>query len=129
MNYLRGNREHIYPRMDGFAAEIGDHVNSEARRSGVLVCAKQAGPAVQLFAGVSEMKNLHDITASAKQQTRRFTAELLGLGIHTLPRGLMYLSTAHTEADIAETKKAITGAIDCFRAARSKDRPGNCLPG
>ena len=42
------------------------------------------------------------------------TSKLLQQGIYTLPRGLMYVSSVHTDDDLAFTKHAISTAIDHF---------------
>jgi glutamate-1-semialdehyde 2,1-aminomutase len=114
LNYLRTGQETIYPRMDNFAAQFKDHLNAEAVRLDVPVCARQAGPAVQIFAGLRQVGGLKDTVNVDKALTVAFTAELLRAGIYTLPRGLCYLSTAHAAEDIDTAKSLITSAMTEF---------------
>jgi glutamate-1-semialdehyde aminotransferase len=37
--------------------------------------------------------------------------------VATLPRGVMYLSTAHTDADVELTLRALTAAIEAFSSS------------
>jgi glutamate-1-semialdehyde aminotransferase len=46
---------------------------------------------------------------------RRFTAALLEGGVHVIPKGLMYVSAAHTTADVEATAAAVT--VAAVRAA------------
>jgi glutamate-1-semialdehyde aminotransferase len=41
---------------------------------------------------------------------RRFTASLLEHGVHVIPKGLMYVSAAHTDADVEATATAAAAA-------------------
>ena len=114
VKHLRAGRDVFYPRLDRFATDIRTHINAEAARADVALYARQAGAAVQIFAGVRTLDEIGDIAKTDKNRTLEFTAELLRSGVFTLPRGLMYISTAHTEMDIAVTKKAITEAMVRF---------------
>ena len=99
-----------------YAAEITGHINAEAARAGVAICAQYVGSAAQIFAGVSKMERFSDIAKTDKDMVLAFTSELLLSGVFTLPRGLMYFSSAHTDADIAATKAGISAAMSRFAA-------------
>jgi glutamate-1-semialdehyde 2,1-aminomutase len=45
---------------------------------------------------------------------RRFAAALLDHGVHVIPRGLMYVSTAHSDVDLEETRAAVAAACASF---------------
>jgi glutamate-1-semialdehyde 2,1-aminomutase len=90
-------------------------VRETARRTGVAVAANQAGPCVQLFAGTDAVPALCDLASVDKERTLDLTGALLTRGVATLPRGMMYLSAAHTESDIDATMTALAGAIETLR--------------
>jgi glutamate-1-semialdehyde 2,1-aminomutase len=108
---LQAGEAEIYPRMERFAAALASHVNAEAVRLGVTVCAQQVGPALQLFAGLRRLSGLHDLASVDRDGVLALTGALLCRGVQTIPRGLMYLSSAHGEAEIETTMRAITGAL------------------
>jgi glutamate-1-semialdehyde 2,1-aminomutase len=112
VRYLQAERTTVFPRMIGFAEALGGHVVAEAARTGAAVCANQVGPVVQVFGGARRVDRLGDIALADRAQTLAFTAALLRFGVHTIPRGMMYLSAAHTVADIGATKQAITRAME-----------------
>ena len=112
LTHLATHADDIYPRMEAYARAISEHVRDTARRTGAQVAANQAGPCVQLFAGASAVPTLQDLAGVDKERTIDLTSALLERGVATLPRGMMYLSAAHTEADVDATLAALTEAIE-----------------
>jgi glutamate-1-semialdehyde 2,1-aminomutase len=115
LDHLAGNAEAIYPRMEAYARRLAEHVRGTARRTGAAVAANQAGPCVQLFAGTRAVPTLADLASVDKARTLDLTGALVTHGVATLPRGMMYLSAAHTESDIEATMAALTEAIETIR--------------
>ena len=115
LDHLAQNAGDIYPRMETYARTIAEHVRDTARRTGAEVAANQAGPCVQLFAGTRAVPTLSDLASVDKERTLDLTGALLARGVATLPRGMMYLSAAHTESDIDATLGALTEAIETIR--------------
>ncbi len=101
----------LYPRMERFARRLADHVNAEARRLGLPVCAQHHGPALQLFVGLHRMDGIADLARVDKDGTMCLTEALLRRGVQAIPRGTFYLSASHGEAEIAATEQALTGAM------------------
>lgn len=66
---------------------------------------------MQLFLGINQASRLEDTARVDREATSAFTADLLLNGVQTLNRGLMYLSAAHSDEDIAQTKAAFSKAI------------------
>ncbi len=104
---LRADAAELFPRMERFAARLADHVN----RLGVEVCAQQVGPAVQLFAGIRRLAGIGELGRVDRAATLALSEALLYRGVHVIPRGMMFLSAAHGEAEIEATLAALTGAI------------------
>jgi glutamate-1-semialdehyde 2,1-aminomutase len=115
LEHLARNAADIYPRLEGYARTLAGHVRDTARRTGVEVAANQAGPCVQLFAGTRSVPSLADLATVDRERTLDLTGALVAHGVSTLPRGMMYLSAAHTESDIDATLAALTEAIQTIR--------------
>jgi len=111
LRMLKEQRETLYPRMDAYAARLCGHLNAEAVRHGAGVFARQAGPAFQIFAATMPVDSLADTAHADKQAILTFTGALLRQGVLTLPRGLCYLSGAHTAHDIEATEAGISAAV------------------
>ncbi len=105
----------LFPRMEHQAATLAGHVGAEAVRLGVAVCARQCGPMLQLFGGTREMATIADLPRSSRAATAVLTEALLVRSVQAIPRGLMYLSSAHGDAEIEATKRALTGALEAIR--------------
>ena len=106
----------LFARMEAFAAALAVHANAEARRHGVLACARQIGPVLQLFGGVAGVDSMAELPRIDRTVTARITEELLYRGVQAIPRGVMYLSAAHGEAEIEATLNAITGTLQQLAA-------------
>lgn len=109
---LRAEGPELFPRMDRFAAELAGFANEEARRQGVAVCANQVGAALQLFAGTSAVRTVQELWTVDIPMTLALTSHMLRYGIHMVARGLMYLSSVHTQTDIEVTKAAIRSSLE-----------------
>jgi glutamate-1-semialdehyde 2,1-aminomutase len=67
----------------------------------------QVGAAAHAFASGCEVSNYEDVLATDADAYQRFACALLKHGVHASPKGLLYVSTAHDEADIDRTREAI----------------------
>jgi glutamate-1-semialdehyde 2,1-aminomutase len=112
LRVLQHEHDVLYPRMDGFAARLCGFLNGEAGRLGVPVSARQVGAAMQIFAASAPIETLRDTARVDREATLLFTGALLREGVQTLPRGLCYLSSAHSLADIEATEAAIAAAME-----------------
>ena len=119
LDHLSAHAGEFYPRMDRYAMAIAEHACRTAREVGVALTANCVGPCVQLFAGAVSVPTLADLARVDKERTLDLTELLVKHGVAPLPRGLMYLSTAHTDEDIEVTMKAMRAAIAAF--ARESD--------
>lgn len=114
LDHLAENAGVFYPRMSVYAATIADHVRATAQRLGAAVTANCVGPCVQLFAGADAIATLADLDRVDKERTLDLTGLLVQRLVAPLPRGMMYLSTAHTDQDIEVTLQALSGAIEAL---------------
>lgn len=113
---LQRDAANIYPRMNAQAAAIQAHINAEAAALDQDVCANNVGSAVQIFAGAREMTRIGDLAGADRVRIVKLTEMLLIYGVMPLPRGLMYLSAAHTDADIEMTLRALSKGLRAYSA-------------
>ncbi|MCC5968971.1 MAG: aminotransferase class III-fold pyridoxal phosphate-dependent enzyme [Pararhodobacter sp.] len=111
ITYLRDNAAWLYPRMEAQASELAGFIDTEARAQGLAMSVRQAGSALQLFPSVAGVTQLSDAGRMNRPATDAFAADLMAAGVQIIGRGLMYLSSEHTDTDIAETKAAFAHAI------------------
>ena len=119
---LKAEQATLYPRIDRIGDAIAAHVNAEAKAHGAPVYAQNVGPCVQLFAGVTGMDGMADLPKVDRSLTLCLTSKLLQQGIYTLPRGLMYVSSVHSESDLAFTRQAFSTAIEHFAQGLEANR-------
>lgn len=114
LSYLQQHGPVAYSRMERLARQLCAHILQEAARQNVALYAQCVGSALQVFAGVNKVDGMDGLAGIDRKQTLLFTEQLLCEGVSTLPRGLMYLSTAHTDEDIKATCAAMTRAVSAY---------------
>lgn len=115
--HLRENAATLYPRMERQGAALQAFIREEADSAGLDLSVARTGSALQIFVGMRRLEGLADSARIDRAATSAFAADLLTSGVNIIGRGLMYLSAAHTDADIEATKTALKQAI-----ARAADR-------
>lgn len=111
IRYLRKEGGILYPRMERQGAELQAFMKAEAKSAGVPLSVSRIGSALQVYLGTDRVDTLADLRKVDQEATQNFCGDLLVNGVQLLPRGLMYLSTVLTDADIADTKAAISAAV------------------
>ncbi len=117
VEYLQAHAD-IYPRMNTQAEAIRTHFNAEAQALDLALCANRIGSAIQLFSGVTRLDTIGDLDKADKKDILKLTEACVLNGLNPLPRGLMYLSAAHTDGDIATTKAALSSALRLYKASK-----------
>jgi glutamate-1-semialdehyde 2,1-aminomutase len=110
----------VYEDFERRAGTLAAGMRGAFARRAVPVTVNQVGPVVQIIAGVADARTFADFMAADQEFYDRFTVELLRRGVFTLPGGRWYLSTAHTDGDIATT----VGVLDESLAATLAAGPG-----
>ncbi|HWQ56465.1 MAG TPA: aspartate aminotransferase family protein [Bryobacteraceae bacterium] len=88
-----------------------------ARKHGVNLTLRGFGAAFALhFNNNTELRDYRDTLSDDRTALRRFLMLALEQGLHILPDGRMYVSTAHTEQDAEETLAAFDRALGSFAA-------------
>jgi glutamate-1-semialdehyde 2,1-aminomutase len=68
------------------------------------------GAAAHGFISATAVATFREAEATDTEQYRSFVAAMLDEGVHMIPRGLLYVSTAHTAEDLESTRRAAHSA-------------------
>jgi glutamate-1-semialdehyde 2,1-aminomutase len=107
---LERSSDEIYPRLDAMGSELAAIFREEGARAGLPLVVNQFGAAAHAFLSDRPVDSYTDALASDATGYRRFAAQLLLHGVHVTPKGLLYLSTAHEQADLDVTREAVSRA-------------------
>jgi glutamate-1-semialdehyde 2,1-aminomutase len=107
---LERGREEIYPRLDELGGDLASIFREEAAAAGLPLVVNQVGAAAHAFVSEQPVNDYDDTFAADAVRYRRFAAALLEHGVHVTPKGLLYVSTVHREADLAHTREAVAKA-------------------
>ncbi len=108
LRYLRAEREVVYPYLD----ELGSRLARGLRELGAPLTVRQLGPIVHTaFGEPPTVRSVGDRRTGDPRAHAEFVAELLPRGVHATPRGLWYLSSAHTDDDVDRTVAAAGSAL------------------
>ena len=107
MSTLSADRNDVYPHLYHLGVRLRDGLREIAARRSVPLLADGPGPMLQTyFTDLPAVRNYRDFAATDRAAAGRFHRALHEHGINIVPRGLWFLSAAHTHADIDETLDA-----------------------
>ncbi len=109
-----------YPALDARGAQLAEGMRAGIAHHGVTGAVNQAGSVVQVVFGVPSAADFEEFLAADQAFYDRLTVHMLRRGVFVLPGGRWYISTAHTEQDIADTVAVFDEAL----AVTLKDGPG-----
>ena len=107
-------REHdqIFGRVDLLAARLAHAINDAATATDLPLFASQVGGVIQLlWRPHHPLRNYADARTCDQAPVARLTGLVLAEGVLVHERGLMFVSAAHTEADIDTTIAAFARAV------------------
>ncbi len=108
-----------YPHMEGLARRLADGIRKAAAAAGIPVLVNQVGSVFYMhMTGKPALRDYRDLAGCDNERYFAFIGKLVEKGVFPTWRGLWYLSTSHTEADIDATLVAVRQAL-----AEVADRP------
>jgi glutamate-1-semialdehyde 2,1-aminomutase len=124
---LEYSAEVLYPQLESYGAQLAELFRGEAQTVGLPVVVNQIGPAAYGFMSDRAVRTYADALDSDGAGYRRFARALLEEGVHIIPRGLLYVSTAHQDADLELTRAAVRKAAmkTAREQRRGQDRAGS----
>jgi glutamate-1-semialdehyde 2,1-aminomutase len=114
LRILDEQRDEVYGTLYARGRRLMTGLADAAAASGVPLLVDGPGPVFQVYLGeAKQVRNYREFAATDHAAMARLHTALLDRGVNMVPRGLWFLSTAHSDADIDET---IAAAADAFRA-------------
>ncbi|MBK0419781.1 aspartate aminotransferase family protein [Leucobacter sp. CSA1] len=114
LRYLSERADELYPDMERRGERLTDGIREAAARASAPLAVNRVGTCLQFFVSDRPLERLSDLVGLDKDATLAFSELLVERGVMTLPRGLMYLSVEHTDADIDTTIGAFESALGAF---------------
>lgn len=109
----------LYERLRSLGLRLQEGLRSAAVKAGHEVLLSGPGQMTHLaFTSCKKLTNYRDCLESDGSKYAVFTRAMLDRGIRIIGRGIWYISTAHTEADI---DKAIEVAAEVFQMMKEKE--------
>ncbi|CAN5173077.1 glutamate-1-semialdehyde 2,1-aminomutase [soil metagenome] len=105
----RGAHE-IYPRLATLGDQLARVLRDAAAEYGLPLQVNQAGGMAYAFWSERPVRDSNEARRIDAGGYRLFAKAILDEGIHVISLGLLYLSAAHTEADLARTGEAAHAA-------------------
>jgi len=116
VGYLRDRRAEVYAQLEKRSAAVADGVAAKAANAGVPLTTNRVGA---MFTWFFRPGAVTDFASAAGSDTKRFAAfhqAMLQAGVWLPPSQYeaAFLSTAHTEDDVAQTVGAAGAAFDAI---------------
>jgi glutamate-1-semialdehyde 2,1-aminomutase len=109
LSHLQAGEASIYPQLDDLGMALATALRAASPRLTVRV----AGPIVHTAVDEPpDVRSVRDRAGGNPSLHARFIERLLHHGVHATPRGLWYLSTAHTSSEIEATALAAAAAAE-----------------
>lgn len=101
----------VYEDFERRGARLAEGLRTALSAAGLVGAVNQVGPVVQIGIGVERIESTADFFAVDSARYDRVAVALLARGIFVMPGGRMYLSTAHTDAQIEATITIFTEVL------------------
>ncbi|MBA2450905.1 MAG: aspartate aminotransferase family protein [Chloroflexi bacterium] len=101
----------VYERLHAVGNSLRDGLAEVGRKVGLPLHAPGEGPVFAPVIGEGEIADARDLARADARATYRFGVELVREGILFTPGSKMYISTAHTDADVDRTLVAAERAL------------------
>lgn len=106
----------VYDRLEAAGAALATGMRESVARHGVTAAINQVGPIVQCLPAVEQAHDFESFLAADQTFYDALSVQLLRRGVFTLPGGRWYLSTAHTQQNVADTVAAFDASLAAVRA-------------
>jgi glutamate-1-semialdehyde 2,1-aminomutase len=118
LRHLQDTEATLYPDVNATAERLAGETRKIAESLELPLIINQTGSVLQFFWGDGgPVTSYAEAWACDPQPVADLALELLHRGVHALERGLWFVSTSHTHADIDLTLEAISAALTQVAAA------------
>ncbi|MCP2329457.1 glutamate-1-semialdehyde 2,1-aminomutase [Hamadaea flava] len=113
LRILDEQRDEIYPRLHRLGAALMDGIRAAAAKAGVPMLVDGPGPMFQTYLTTNDrVRDYRGFAATDRAGMARLHGLLLNQGVNMVPRGLWFLSAAHTDDDVQRTVDAVARALE-----------------
>jgi glutamate-1-semialdehyde 2,1-aminomutase len=118
ISHLQANADEIYAKLNATAGAVADGVAQEAQRAGITVGLNRVGSMWTWFFTSGPVTNYEQAAMCDTAAFARFHRAMLDRGVWLPPSQFeaAFLSTAHGDAEVAETIAAARGAFEAINA-------------
>jgi glutamate-1-semialdehyde 2,1-aminomutase len=103
----------VYDRLHALGKRLADGIRQAATDRGVPLQVLGDGPVLQVyFTDRQPLRNHRDLLGADRVKALRFGHELIRRGVYCTPGGKLYLSLAHSDADIDRTIEIATRVVE-----------------
>jgi glutamate-1-semialdehyde 2,1-aminomutase len=112
-------KQNCYEQLEATSALLAAGLSNAAKDASVPLTINRVGSIMSCFFTEGKVRNFADVQSTNIKQFKRFFAEMLSQGIYLAPSAYeaMFISLAHTKADI---EKTIHAAKNAFRKIKGK---------
>ena len=114
---LESGGRRLYEELENEGVALAETLRHEAAVHGLPLTVNQVGAAAHAFWSDTPVKTHADTLAADGDAYRMFAKELLNSGVHVIPRGLLYVSTAHGDRERTDMQVGVRAA--CKATAES----------
>lgn len=105
-------QDKVYSRLHQLGRQLTDGLHQAARQVGIPLQVLGDGPVLQVyFTDHTPLRNHRDLLVADRAKAIRFAHELIRRGVFCTPGGKLYLSLAHSDADVEKTIQIATDAL------------------
>ena len=117
IEFLEATASETYARLAATTNHFVRVLQDEAKAHGLPLQAKAAVGVAHGFFASDPIDSYEVACASDRERYRRFSLCLLEQGVHVIPRGLLYVSVAHGEQELEDTRAAVRRACVAMAAS------------
>ncbi|HEX4813096.1 MAG TPA: glutamate-1-semialdehyde 2,1-aminomutase [Nonomuraea sp.] len=111
LRILDEQRDEVYDGLFRRGLALMEGIREVAAKAGVPLLVDGPGPVFQTYFTDGPVRDYRDFAATDRARMLRLHAALLDRGVNMVPRGLWFLSAAHTDDDIEATVAAFADAL------------------
>ena len=109
---LRERAPALYPQLEALSSELAEGLREAGRRHDAPLVVQQVGAVLQLLWGTrSPARSYVEASGTDRAAVAQLSELLVEEGVHSLARGLWFVSAAHDRADVEHTLAAADRAL------------------
>jgi glutamate-1-semialdehyde 2,1-aminomutase len=111
LRHLEANAASVYPHLERSTAALAGILLEEARKAGLPFQVNYQTGVAHGFVSEQPVRTYAEALQARDADFRAFAEAMLTNGVHIIPKGILYTSAAHTDADLEATRLAARRAM------------------